>query len=124
MSKQKSFSFLLALIAFSLLSEPSVVAGNCRDAVRFYNQAIAVGDLTQKDRLFIRALKAPCMDKEIVAKIHNNLADTYEKQGRIEKAIAEYYKASKADPSLPTPYLSLGDIYTRLNRPRDANRFY
>ena len=116
--------FFMALTGLLFFCGAHVFAGSCQEAIRIYNQATGVKDLIEKERLFTHALASGCSDKKIVAKIHNNLADTYEKQGRIEKAIAEYHQAIKADPSLPTPYLSLGDIYTRLNRPKDADRFY
>lgn len=116
--------FFTALTGLAVFYGAHVFAGSCQEAIRLYNQATGVKDLIEKERLFTHALASGCSEKKIIAKIHNNLADTYEKQGRIEKAIAEYHKASKADPSLPTPYLSLGDIYTRLNRPEDASRFY
>ena len=116
--------FFTAFTGLVFFCGADVFAGSCQEAIQLYNQATGVKDLIEKERLFTHALASGCSDKKIVAKIHNNLADTYEKQGSIEKAIAEYHRASKADPSLPTPYLSLGDIYTRLNRPIDANRFY
>ena len=116
--------FFTALTCLFFFYGSHVFAGSCQEAIRFYNEATGVKGLIEKERLFTYALASGCSDKKIVAKIRNNLADTYEKQGRIEKAIAEYHKASKADPALPTPYLSLGDIYTRLNRPKDADRFY
>ena len=116
--------FFTAFTGLVFFCGADVFAGSCQEAIQLYNQATGVKDLIEKERLFTHALASGCSDKKIVAKIHNNLADTYEKQGSIEKAIAEYHRASKADPLLPTPYLSLGDIYTRLNRPKDADRFY
>ena len=118
------FLFFTALTGLVFFCGAHVFAGSCQEAIRLYNQATDVKGLIEKERLFTHALASGCSDKKIVAKIHNNLADTYEKQGRIEKAIAEYHKAIKTDPSLPTPYLSLGDIYTGLNRPGDAERLY
>jgi len=124
MDKRVYLAFLLVFVIFLFLSSLNALAVDCREAVQFYNQALTEADPKQKELLLIRALEAPCRDKKIVAKIHNNLADTYEKQGKIEKAITEYHKATRANPLLPTPYLSLGDIYTRLKRPKDADRFY
>ena len=117
-------TLLLALTCLLFLSSAHALSESCRGAIRLYNQALGVEDLAKRERLLIQALSLGCTDKKIVAKIHNNLADTYEKQGRLEKAIAEYHKASQADPFLPTPYLSLGDIHTRLKRDKDAARFY
>jgi len=116
--------FFTALTGLVFFYSAYVFAGSCQEAIRLYNEATGVKDLIEKEHLFTHALASGCSDKKIVAKIHNNLADTYEKQDRIEKAIAEYHKANKADPLLSTPYLSLGDIYTKLKKPRDADRFY
>ena len=117
-------TILVTLTCLLFLSSAHALSESCRGAIRLYNQALGVEDLAKRERLLIQALSLGCTDKKIVAKIHNNLADTYEKQGRLEKAIAEYHKASQADPFLPTPYLSLGDIHTRLKRDKDAARFY
>ena len=119
------YTLLLALLAcFLSLSSAHALSENCRKAVRTYNQASGVEDLAKRESLLIQALSLGCTDKKIVAKVHNNLADTYEKQGRLEKAISQYQKAIKADPFLATPYLSLGDVYTKLKRKRDAARLY
>ena len=116
--------FFLALMGLLFPSGGEALATSCERATRLNNRAICVQDLMERERLLTNALGLGCRDKKIVAKIRNNLADTYENQGRLEKAIAEYHKASEADPFLPTPYLSLGDIYTKLKRPKDAARFY
>ncbi len=118
------FLFSRVLIALLFLSSAHALAESCQRAIEFYNQAMGVEDLIQREGLLTHALSLPCGDKKLVAKIRNNLGDTYEKQDRLGKAIAEYHKAAEADPLLPTPYLSLGDIYTKLKRPKDAARFY
>jgi len=109
---------------FILLPDVHGLATSCPKAIRLYNQAVKIEDLMERGRLLSHALSVSCGDKKIVAKIHNNLADTYERQERLEKAIAEYQKASEVDPSLPTPYLSLGDIYTKLKKPKEASRYF
>ena len=116
--------FFVALACLAFFSDTCAFGANCQETIRLYNQATSVNSLAEKERLFTYAIASGCSDKKILAKTHNNLADVYEQQGRIEKAIAEYNMASKADPLLPTPYLSLGDIYNKLNKPRDADRFY
>ena len=126
MIAKRNYFFLISqvLIALLFLSSAHALAERCRRAIEFYNQAMGVEDLIQREALLAHALSLACGDKKLVAKIRNNLADTYEKQCRFGKAIAEYHKAADADPFLPTPYLSLGDIYTKLKRPKDAARFY
>ena len=123
--KRNCFSFFFTVLTgLVFLCGAHVFAGSCQEAIRLYNQATGVKGLIERERLFTHALASGCSDNKIVAKIHNNLADTYEKQGQLAKAIQEYHKASRTDPLLYTPYLSLGDIYTRLNRPKDVDRFY
>ena len=109
---------------FILLPEVHGLATGCPEAVRLYNQAGKIEDPMERERLLTHALSVSCGNKKIVAKIHNNLADTYEKQGQVEQAIDAYQKASEVDPSLPTPYLSLGDIYTELKKPKEASRYF
>lgn len=117
-------TILVTLTCFLSLSGAHALSENCRKAVHIYNQASGVEDLAKRESLLIQALSLGCTDKKIVAKIHNNLADIYEKQGRLERAVSQYQKAIKADPYLATPYLSLGDIHARLKRDKDAARFY
>jgi len=109
---------------FILLPDVHGLATSCPKAIQLYNQAIKIEDLMERGRLLTHALSISCGDKKIVAKIHNNLADTYEKRGLLEKATIEYHKASDIDPTLSTPYLSLGDIYTKLKRPKEASRYF
>ncbi len=55
---------------------------------------------------------------------HNNLADTYERQGRFEEAISEYRKAIEINGEFSTSYFSLGDIYLKTNRQEEAAKWY
>ncbi|MDY6988914.1 MAG: OmpA family protein [Thermodesulfobacteriota bacterium] len=91
-------------------------AQDCGKAIELYNRATRAAsstdsDLEHKKVLYEKALGLSCKDPGILAKIHNNLADTYEKQHRVEDAIQEYKKAIEIDARLASPYLSLGDIY-------------
>jgi len=117
-------TILMTLTCFLSLSGAHALSEPCRTAVCIYNQALGVEDLVEREGLLIHAISFGCTDKKVVAKIHNNLADTYEKQGWLEKAVSQYQKAIKADPFMATPYLSLGDIYAKLKRGKDAARFY
>lgn len=80
---QKSFLFFVMLVIVSFLFLPRAhgFTDNCRRAVRSYNQASEANDPGEKERLLNQALSFGCSDRKILAKIHNNLADTYEKQG-------------------------------------------
>jgi len=93
------------------LSSSFALANDCKKTAELYNKGTDSQNLSEKEILFKEALSLNCKDKQILAKVYNNLADTYEKQGRIEEAIAGYKVSIESDPELTTPYLSLGDIY-------------
>jgi outer membrane protein OmpA-like peptidoglycan-associated protein len=114
----------LTLIAAIFLFHSNGSAGVCEKAVQLYNQASKVKQLAEKEHLLKQALELGCHDRRILARIHNNLADIYEKQGDFQRAITGYEKAIDMDPLLPTPHLSLGDVYTHQGRPEKAARHY
>jgi len=117
--------FLLLLLGgINIIAPPIAEAENCPRAITLYNQAVDTEDLAQKESLYRQALGIGCDQPEITAKIYNNLADTYERQGRLEAAIAHYKKAIEMDPFLPTPHLSLAQIYTKLKKPAEAQRYF
>lgn len=101
---------LASVLILHLLIVPPAMATDCDKSVELYNQGTETTDVTQKERLFKEALALPCRQKPVLAKLHNNLADTYEQQGRLTEAIAEYRQAIALDPTLPTPHIGLGDI--------------
>ena len=102
--------FLISIFMVSLFTTLAL-GEDCKKAVELYNKGTLSQNFEEKERLFKEALTLSCKDRNILGKIHNNLADTYEKQGRIKEAIAEYKRAIELDKRLATPYLSLGDIY-------------
>jgi outer membrane protein OmpA-like peptidoglycan-associated protein len=99
-------------------------ADNCRGLVELYNKATESRDLREKETLFREALALGCGDKQYVAKVHNNLGDTYENGGRLREAIEEYKKATEMDPTFATPYFGLGDVYSKLKEYGSAGRYY
>ena len=117
--------FLLLLLpgGINVFAPAIVIAENCPRAIALYNQAVVAEDLWQKELLYRQALESGCDQPDITAKIYNNLADTYERQGRLEAAIANYKKAIDIDPFLLTPHMSLAEIYTKLKNPKEAQRY-
>ena len=109
---QKAYVTLI-LAVLSLLIAPTDSL-SCEGAVDLYNQGVAAEE-DRKEILYRRALEAPCDDPCIVAKIHNNLGDTYEKRGLLEKALQQYLKAIDLCPTLATPYLGAGDVYFHMD---------
>lgn len=107
-------------LLLSLLLVPSALATDCDRSVELYNQGTEAAELAQKERLFQEALALPCRQKPVLAKIHNNLADALERQGRLNEAIALYRQAIALDPALPTPHTGLGDILRRQGRADEA----
>jgi tetratricopeptide (TPR) repeat protein len=96
----------------------------CTEAIQLYNEGTLSSDLAFKEKLLNDALAQRCEDKKVQAKIHNNLADCFESQGKIDTAIEEYKKVIEIDPELATAYISLGDIYKNRENLEDAKRFY
>jgi eukaryotic-like serine/threonine-protein kinase len=58
------------------------------------------------------------------ASTYGNLAFAYYSAGRFNDALAHYRKAVELDPTSPTRLRSLGDVYTRMGKPRDARAAY
>ncbi|MEW6600674.1 MAG: OmpA family protein [Nitrospirota bacterium] len=114
---------IISLIIVFFLNSTALSA-DCEKAVGLYNRAAVNPDLVYKEKLYREALNAYCEDRGILAKVHNNLADTYERQKRLEKAVEEYKKAIELDPELATPYISLGDVYSRMGEFKSAGAYY
>ena len=114
----------LSSILILMISSHKTLADECKKAVELYNKGTISRNFMEKEKLFKEALSLICKDKQILAKIHNNLADTYENQNRFNEAIAEYKKAIELDPSLHTPYISLGDVYSKLKDQKSAAKYY
>jgi len=51
-------------------------------------------------------------------------AEKYVQQGKIQNAIAEYEKVTKADPKDLTVTNTIGDLYSRLGRGRQSHRMF
>lgn len=100
------------------------LANDCSRAIELFNQGALAQEAGVKENSFKEALNQPCNDSKVLAKIHNNLADAYEKQSRFQEAIAEYKRAIEFDPELPTPYISLGDVYSILKDHKSAEIYY
>jgi outer membrane protein OmpA-like peptidoglycan-associated protein len=120
----KNIQILLLVCSLFLLSRTFVLGEDCRKAIELYNQGTAAKNILQRETLFMEALASPCGDAKIQARIHNNLADAYENQGKLKEAIAEYKKAIELDADLPTPYVSLGDVYSKLKEDKTAVVYY
>ena len=93
-------------------------------AVSLYNQGTLSEDLDEKEKLFLEALGAGCADKKTLAKICNNLADCYERLGRLDESIVAYAKAVELDPELFIAFLSLGDICKIKDSRTEALHYY
>jgi outer membrane protein OmpA-like peptidoglycan-associated protein len=111
------------LFTISLFISPAF-ANDCKKAVELYNKGTLSRNLTQKEKLLKGALKVACSDKAILARIQNNLADTYENQGRYEEAIKVYQEAIELDPELLSPYIGMGDVYSKMGKTQSAAEYY
>ena len=99
-------------------------ADNCERAVKKYNTATLSKDLEKREKLLKESLALDCKDDILLAKILNNLADTYENQNQLKKAIGLYLNSIDKNPLSPIPYYSLGDVYKKLNRTEESTSWY
>ena len=88
-------------------------AEDCPKAIALFNRATVEDDLAVRERSFKKAIGL-CSDPEVLSRVFNNLADTYEKAGRLSLALTYYRKALEAKPDLAMSYFSVGDIFFRL----------
>jgi len=102
----------------------SVITENCKNAIELYNKGTANADLQQKEVLLKQALAAGCTDNKVLARIHNNLADCYEQEGRFDDALLNYKKALDFYPQLFTAHLGLGDVYKKQGQHKIAIEHY
>jgi outer membrane protein OmpA-like peptidoglycan-associated protein len=115
--------FVFSSFIFSLIC-PFALANDCSRAIELFNQGATVQDAGTKEGFYREALNHPCNSPQVLARIHNNLADALETQNRFPEAIVEYKKAIELDPKLPTPYISLGDVYSKLKDLKNAETYY
>lgn len=101
------------LIFILLFLASHVWAEDCPKAIALYNRATVEDDLAVRERSFKKAI-ALCSDPEVLSRVLNNLADTYERAGRLSVALTYYHKALESKPDLATSYFSVGDIFFRL----------
>jgi hypothetical protein len=102
----------------------TVIAEDCKKAIELYNKGTGTPDLKLKESLLKDALAADCTDNKVLARIHNNLADCYEQQGKLDEALAGYTKAIELDQKFYTACLGLGDTYKKMGKHDAAVRFY
>jgi outer membrane protein OmpA-like peptidoglycan-associated protein len=114
----------IIFIFFSIALPLFPGAADCEKAKAYVNKALTLDEtaanLIKKAQLYREAIKH-CTS---YAEAHNNLGDVYEKQGRLEEAIAAYKKALEHSSTSPYPYFGLGDIYYKTNRPEEAMKWY
>jgi len=103
---------ILPLLILLLLASHAW-AEDCDRAIALYNRATGENDLAVKEQYFKKAIGL-CSDPKVLSRVFNNLADTYERAGRLSLALTYYKKALEAKPDLATSYFSVGDIFFRL----------
>jgi len=89
-------------------------------AMALFKKAMATRDLKERERLYLEVLKL----WPSYALAYNNLADTYEKQGRFKEAIKNYEIALALAPNVPLYRFGLGDVYFKLGEFKRAVRYY
>ena len=88
---------------FQALGTARHYAGHVKEAIGYYEHALRLGPS---------------------ATAHSNLAFAYYSAGRVDDALAMYLKALEMDPMSAPRLRSLGDVYARLGRTRQARDAY
>jgi outer membrane protein OmpA-like peptidoglycan-associated protein len=105
---------VLGLMVFLTPSASLVLAGqDCKRAVELYNKGTLSEDPQEKESYFKQAISL-CSEPEILSRVYNNLADTYEKQGQLSLALEFYKKALEKKPDSAISCFSVGDIFFEL----------
>ena len=108
---------------FVLILSSNVWGEDCAKAIELFNKATMIRGLEVKEHGFKKAVPL-CSDPEILSRVYNNLADTYERTGRFSLALAYYKKALETKPNLATSYFSVGDIFFKLRDYYSATVMY
>lgn len=116
-------AMLFMLCVAPLPADAEIFVIECHRAVELYNRGTLSTDAAEKERLFKEAIPL-CDDPEVLARIYNNLADVYENRGMFLAAFSHYRKAIAVKRDLVTPYVSMGDIYSRLGDAYSAHIMY
>ncbi len=97
---------------------------SCESVAAFYNQGNDATEFKERVDLFKKALDQDCQEEKILAMIYNNLGDAYEQAGRYKEAIAEYKEAIFIKPDHLTPYIGLGNVYSKIGVHQEADSYY
>jgi len=103
--------FFLSAACFFIAS--FAMAEDCQKAVDLYNSGTLSQDVAAKETLFKQAIPL-CSDPDVLGKVYNNLADTYQTKGMLSAALVYYRKAIETNKDLATAYASVGDIFGKL----------
>jgi outer membrane protein OmpA-like peptidoglycan-associated protein len=90
------------------------------EARQWFQKGLKATDLVEKEHCYIEALKLWPSYPEA----HNNLADTYERQGRLEEALREYELAAVFAPELAVAHFGIGDVCLKMGRFYQAVQAY
>ncbi len=104
---------LTLVISFSPYFAPPVYPEGCQKAVELYNQGTSSTDPYEREQYFRQAIPL-CSDPEVLVRAYNNLADSFERRKEYSQALSLYKKAMKIKKDHPTPYHSVGDIFSTL----------
>lgn len=108
-------AFLTVLVVLPPLGPlPFAFAADCDKAVQLYNQGTVSTSSTERARYFKQAIPL-CQDPEVLSLVYNNLADAYERQGRLPLAFKFYKEALKVKPDLAISHFGVGDLFSRIS---------
>jgi len=112
----------ILLLVLSLLPVFQVWAqgDGCVRARKIYRRGVQTRDYGEKAQLYASAVRA-CPG---YAAAHNNLADAFERLGRLQRAEKHYRIASKLKPVLAVSHFGLGDVLRKRRKFKEAITAY
>lgn len=111
---------IISLLYFVINVNYGYSQTSCEDAKILYNEAVSSNSLRDKIVFYTKAISL-CPE---YAEAHNNLADSYEKLGYIDKAEKEYIECLRYNKKLTSAIFSLGDLYYKKGNYSLAIEYY
>ena len=106
--------------AYNNLGATLAEMGRLKEAERQFRRALGRKPNYEQAKLNLKKVKEILRQKRHLARVHNNLGNTYRKKGRYYKALKEYREAIKIDRWFAGAYNNLGVTLVDMGELREA----
>ena len=106
--------------AYNNLGVTLAEMGKLRKAVRQFKRALQRNPNYEQARSNLKKVEEILRQKRDLARVHNNLGNTYRKKGLYDKALKEYQEAIRIDRSFAAAYNNLGITLADMGKPEEA----